>query len=418
MAGMMPIRVLGLPADGTAPPPEHERVIAEADLLVGGARHLARFREFTGDTLPITRDVEGVLNAIAAAREAGKSVVVLASGDPLWFGIGTTLIRRFGKEAVAVSPAVASPQVALARLGLSMVEAIVLSRHKDASGSLDSLRYFPVGVILTAGKDGPSHIARDLMAQIPAAADWPVAVCQCLGMPEERIDEGPLTTLIGKAYRTPNLLIVRNPSPLDLSAPSADFGRPDEAFSHQGGLITHPEVRAVALSKLRLKGARVLWDVGAGSGSIGIEAALLNPALTVHAIERDPERVRQITTNREKFGAGNLVIHAGDAAKLLPTLPAPDRVFIGGGGRDLPAFLLSLYQALAPGGIGVAATITLESFEILSRFLEVHAVPTEVIQLQVSRLTPFAGYRKMTPDNPITLFTFMKKDGRKSPCPS
>ncbi len=403
------IRVIGLPADGASLPEQHARLIAAADFLVGGARHLKRFGDAPGRKLPVGRDIEAVLNAIAAAREAGERVVVLATGDPLWFGIGSSLVRRFGREAVEVIPAVASPQVALARLGLPMDGAVVLSRHKKTDAPFDLLRYFPVGVILTAGGDGPDRILRELMDDLPAAAAWEGAVCQCLGTAEEAIDTGPLTRLTGKTYKTPNLLVVRNPAPLHLAAPSANFGRPDDAFAHRKGLITHPEVRAVVLSKLRLAAARVLWDVGAGSGSVGIEAALLNPALTVHAVERDPERVRQIAENRVKFGAEGLVVHAGDAAEILPALPRPDRVFIGGGGKDLPAILPPLHAALLPGGVAVAATITLESFETLSRFLRDNALTAEVVQIQVTRMTPLAGYHKMTPDNPITLFTITKK---------
>jgi len=411
MAGMKnKILVLGLSADGTSLPPEYERAVMTADLLVGGTRHLNRFPDFRGKKLPVQRDIEGILTAIADARKAGKSVVVLATGDPLWFGIGTTLILRFGRDTVTVYPAVASPQVALARLGLSMDKAIVLSRHKESEASLELLRYFPVGVVLTNGKDGPSRIAGYIMKTIPGSGDWPGSVCQCLGTSEERIDTGSLAGFAGNHYRTPNLVVIQNPAPLDPTAATADFGRPDGAFAHEKGLITHPEVRAVVLSKLRLARARVMWDAGAGSGAVGIEAAYLNPALTVHAIEKDPERVRQIAANRETYGVNHLLLHAGNMAEILPSLPPPDRVFIGGGGRDLPDFLPSLYKALVPGGIMVATTITLESFEIFSRFLQSHSLDTEVLQLQVTRMTPLAVYHKMTPDNPITLFTFRKEE--------
>ncbi len=402
------IVVLGLPADGTSLPTEHERLIAEADLLVGGTRHLERFREFKGETCAIKRDIESVLDAIGKARDAGKTVLVLATGDPLWFGIGTTLIRRFGREAVTVHPAVASPQVALARLGLSMDHAIVLSRHKETETDLGLLRYFAVGVVLTAGKDGPSQIAEDLMKTIPVCSDWPGAVCQCLGTPDEAINRGILADFIGQSYLSPNLLVVQNPSPLDFTTPTADFGRPDAAFAHQNGLITHPEIRAVVLSKLELGRARVLWDVGAGSGAVGIEATCLNHGLSVHAVEKNSERVKQIAANQESFGAQNLTLHAGNMIEILPSLPRPDRIFIGGGGKDLPAFLPSLFEALLPGGIVVAATITLESFQVFSRFIQDRSLPAEVIQLQVTRMTPLADYHKMTPDNPITLFKIRK----------
>ncbi len=403
------IVVLGLPVDGMSLPPEHERFIAKADLLVGGTRHLDRFGTFRGETLAIKKDIKGILDAIAKARDVGKTVVVLATGDPLWFGIGTTLIRRFGRKAVTVLPAVASPQVALARLGLSMDRAIVLSRHKASDTDLDLLRYFAVGVVLTSGDEGPARIAQDLMERIPAAANWSGAVCQRLGSPDEAIVRGVLLDFTGTRYLSPNLLVVQNPDPLDPFVPLADFGRPDTAFAHQKGLITHPEVRAVALSKLELGRARILWDVGAGSGAVGIEAACLNPALSVHAIEKNPGRIRQIAANRESFRARNLTLHAGNMVEILPFLPRPDRIFVGGGGKDLPVFLAPLFETLLPEGIVVAATITLESFQVLTRFVQDCSLPAEVIQLQVARMTSLADYHKMTPDNPITLFKIRKQ---------
>ncbi len=409
MAGIKPpIRVIGLPVDGTPVDKRYQSMIAESDLLVGGNRHLERFPDLEGEKIPIRKETEEVLNAIATARGAGKNVTVLATGDPLWHGIGSTLVRRFGPKAVEIHPAVSSPQVALARLKLPMDDAIVLSRHRRTNTPLDLIRYFSTCVILTSGPEGPTHVIHDLTHSVPGATDWFGAVCQCLGSPKETIDTGTLATLAVKTYLTPNLLVVRNPTPQSLVPTTADFGRPDDAFSHKGGLITHPEVRAVALSKLSLEGAKTLWDVGAGSGAVGIEAALLNPGMAVHAIEKDLTRAKQIATNCDRFRVSTLIIHAGDIAEQFPTLPIPDRIFIGGGGRDLADLLPSIFEKLLPGGLLVATTVTLESLEMFSQFMRSQPLKAEVIQLQTTRLTPFSSYHKMVPDNPVTLFRFIK----------
>lgn len=400
-----PIYVIGLPVDAGPLGGEDRERILNADLLAGGRRHLARFPDARGERVPVFSGIEGVLDRLAKALNEKRKVVVLATGDPLWFGIGTTLISRFGRQQVIIHPAVSSPQLACARLGLPMADTLVLSRHHDAKTSLSMVKTFPRAVILTSGKDGPGKIINDLLALLPNASRWPGWVCQNLGSEEEMIESGLLETLRGKTYQTPNLLVLQNPGPFELPGGSGTFGRPDDQFIHSAGLITHPEVRAVALSRLNLATAAVLWDVGAGSGSVGIEAALLQPSLAVHAVEKNPERVRHILENKERFKAANLTVHAGNISDVAASLPAPDRIFVGGGGRGLGEFLETIYSQLLPGGRLVATSITLESSETLGTFARTKAASCDIIQLQVTRVTPLAGYHKMTPDNPITLFT-------------
>ena len=400
-----PIHVIGLPVDGGPLSGETRERILGADLLAGGRRHLARFPEARGEKLPVLSDIESLLDRLAKALKEKRKIVVLATGDPLWFGIGATLVRRFGSEQVMIHPAVSSPQLACARLGFPMADTLVLSRHHDAGASLSRVKTFPRTIILTGGKEGPREIIDDLLVALPDASQWQGWVCQNLGSGEEAIESGPLEALRGKTYQSPNLLVIQNPDPLGLPGGSGTFGRPDNQFIHSAGLITHPEVRAVVLSRLDLDSATVLWDVGAGSGSVGIEAALLKPLLAVHAVEKAPERVRHILENKERFKTANLTVHAGNISDVAASLPAPDRIFVGGGGRGLGEFLEDIYNRLLPGGRLVATSITLESSETLGAFARTRAASCDIIQLQVTRVTPLAGYHKMTPDNPITLFT-------------
>jgi len=403
------IHVIGLSVDGEPLSGENRKRILGADLLVGGKRHLARFPDAGGEKLSILSDVKGLLDTLAAALAKNRKIVVLATGDPLWFGIGATLVRRFGQDRIAIHPAVSAPQVACARLGFPMEDTLVLSRHRNTKTDLLHINTSPRAVILTSGEKGPREIIDEFISTLPNAARWPGWVCQKLGSADEHIESGSLETLRKKIYQTPNLLVIQNPEPGNFSGGSAGFGRPDNRFVHSGGLITHPEVRSVVLSRLNLDNAAVLWDVGAGSGAVGIEAALLAPSLAVHAVEKDPGRARQILENKERFQVSNLSVHTGNIKDIAVSLPAPDRIFVGGGGKDLDRFLEDIYDRLSPGGRLVATSITLESFGALSAFARAKAPSADIIQIQVSRMTPLADYHKMTPDNPITLFTLVRE---------
>jgi precorrin-6Y C5,15-methyltransferase (decarboxylating) len=183
------------------------------------------------------------------------------------------------------------------------------------------------------------------------------------------------------------------------------LGLPEAAFAHQRGLITKAEVRAVVLAKLELHPGLVLWDVGAGCGSVGLEASLLLPGGRIIAVEQDRERAAQIQANREKFGVGNLEVVSGHAPKCLADLPDPQRVFIGGGGRDLEGILKMVLSRLDRDGKMVLTATLLETLEAARRVLPETGWRTEVIQLQVSRSQPLGGGIFMQALNPVWIVT-------------
>ena len=183
------------------------------------------------------------------------------------------------------------------------------------------------------------------------------------------------------------------------------LGLPEEALAHQGGLITKTEVRAVALAALQLLPGLTLWDVGAGCGSVGLEASLLLPGGRIIAVEQDRERAAQIRANADKFGVRHLEVVCGRAPECLASLPDPQRVFIGGGGPDLAEILQTVLGRLGRGGRVVLTAALLETLETARSVLAQAGWEVEVTQLQVSRSRPLAGSIFMQALNPVWIVT-------------
>ena len=181
------------------------------------------------------------------------------------------------------------------------------------------------------------------------------------------------------------------------------MGLPDSCFAHEKNLITHSEIRAVALSKLHL-GSGVMWDIGAGSGSVGIEAAGLCRNLTVYSVEKNDDRIKNIEANIREFGVGNVVIKPGDALEIIEDLPAPRAVFIGGGGEGIAAILKKCYEKLLPGGYIVVTAVLLETRSALAETLKDKCI--EVVSLSVSRSKSLGKSRMMKSENSIEMYVY------------
>jgi precorrin-6Y C5,15-methyltransferase (decarboxylating) len=183
--------------------------------------------------------------------------------------------------------------------------------------------------------------------------------------------------------------------------PQFHLGLPEEVLAHQAGLITKTEVRAVVLAKLKLLSGQVLWDVGAGCGSVGLEASLLIPDGKIFAVERHPERAAQIAANRDKFGVHNLEIVCAPAPVCLAALPDPQRVFVGGGGPEVGAIVREAMRRLLPGGRVVITAALLETLETARNVLTEAGWDVEVVCLQVSRSHSLAGGTALQALNPV-----------------
>lgn len=378
--------VVGLPADSVALTREASLLIETAEVLVGGKRQLARCADAPGARIVLASDVACAIDQIRLAAEAGKRVVVLASGDPLLFGIGATLVRELGREQVRILPGVSSVQLAFARVGEPWHDATVLSAHgRPLAAILPAALASTKAAILTDDTSTPTTIAEALLEA--GMRDCRAVVCENLGEAGERIVDTTLSGLAGQDFSPLNvLLVLRQPVDVRLR-----FGLPDEEFESVRGQITKAEVRAVTLSKLRLAPNGVLWDIGSGSGSVAIEAARLMPQGEVWAIERDPEQRFCLHENVARHGAYNVHVRSGEAPEALAGLPEPQSVFIGGSGGRLPELL-----DYAPRPFVVNLAILEHVSLVLQRFPQ-----AEVAQVSVARSGSIGDGHRLLSLNPV-----------------
>jgi precorrin-6Y C5,15-methyltransferase (decarboxylating) len=210
-------------------------------------------------------------------------------------------------------------------------------------------------------------------------------------------------------FAQPNLVILKRSSKAPKRINALHLGMPDNYYHHQQGLITKSEIRAIVLSKLRLLKDHVLWDLGAGSGSISIEASLLLPLGKVFAVEKKPERIQQIETNKDRFGVKNLEIVQAELPDGLEALARPDRIFIGGGGRDLEVIIHAAAAFLKPHGLVVVNTVLVQNIQTATQTLETLGFKTSSVQVQISRSRAMPWGDRFDAQNPVWIISGMRK---------
>ncbi|MFI8367332.1 precorrin-6y C5,15-methyltransferase (decarboxylating) subunit CbiE [Streptomyces sp. NPDC085466] len=400
-----PISVVGIGADGWDGLPEgSRRPLRAAEVLLGGPRQLDLLpaADCPGERIawpsPLRPAVPGLL-----AAHAGRRIAVLASGDPSFYGIARTLAETVGPDRLDVRPHPSSVSYACARLGwpLDAVETLSL-----VARPLDALRaaLHPGRRLLLLG-EGPETPAR--VAELLREAGWGgtrIRVLEQLGGPAERLLDA--TAADWPHPRTDALHVlaldcVRDPGTLRLGATP---GLPDEAYEHDGQL-TKRYVRAATLAALAPAPGELLWDVGGGSGSIGVEWMRAHRDCRAIAVEKSPERAARITRNAAALGVPALRVVTGPAPAALAGLPAPDAVFIGGG-LTVPGLLDACWDALPAGGRLVANTVTLESEALLAGRHRRHG--GELVRLAVSAAVPVGGFTGWRPAMPVTQWSVTK----------
>lgn len=362
------IAVVGI-AGGPSPGVEVRRLVETADVVVGGRHHLDAFAPGARRRVVLAGDVAGVLDEIDATE---GTVCVLASGDPGFFGIVRPLAERFGRGALEVHPAPSSVALAFARLGLPWDDAIVVSAHgRSLDAAADRVCAARKAAVLVSPDNPPEALGRALLGR--GAAHDRVFVCSRLGEPSEEVADTDLPGLATGTWDWRSVVVLL--AGTGVGPRSLAWGRPEAAFAHRDGMITKAEVRAVVLGKLDLPAAGVLWDVGAGSGSVAVECAALAPGLDVHAIERDRDDAANVRANARSLGV-RVAVHEGHAPEALRGLPDPDRVFVGGGGLDV---LDAVASRVLPGGMIVA------TYAALDRAAAAAARLGSLVQVSVSR---------------------------------
>lgn len=405
---MRPVTIIGMgmsPGDLTA---RHHDLIAAADVLVGGRRHLAHFADLSAEKIEIGKGLSALLPAIrSAARD--RRVVVLASGDPLYYGVGAYLVRALGPENVRVYPNVSSVAAAFARIRHPWQDVRVVSLHgRDgaaqllaAAGDADWVAVF------TDPTHTPAQVARLLLQN--EVTGFEMCILENMGTAAERISWLGPESAAASAFADPNLVVLKRSPQAAASPPRPLFlGMPDEQFDHQNGLITKAEVRVLALSRLQLRPRDILWDLGAGSGSLAIEAAVFIRSGLIFAVEQNPERIQQIRRNAARFGVSNLSAVQAVLPEGLEPLPDPDRIFIGGGGRNLGAIIRQAASRLKPGGRMVVNTVLLDTIQSAVAAMQQLGWEADLVQAQISRSQRMPWSLRMTAHNPVWIVSGAK----------
>jgi precorrin-6Y C5,15-methyltransferase (decarboxylating) len=361
----------------------HREAIQAAEVLVGGKRQLADFGGQTEATWTLGGDPRSTLEEIQQ-QAAEKRVVILASGDPLFFGIGKMALEVFAPQNVTFIPNVTALQKTCARYKLPWNEARTVSVHgRNPAELFAELGYSGLVAVYTDPQNTPDKLAKLLLEF--GMANRKVAVAEEIGSKQERCIETDLVQTAKMEFAPLNVMLLY---PLEETQKAAKLGLKEELFVKEKSLITKRESRALILAELQLDPEGVMWDVGAGSGSVGIEAVRIAPGLRVYAIEKEKTRLAMIRQNVHHLRGFGVKSVPGEAPEALRVVPDPDRVFVGGSGGRLADILKIVERRLRPGGRTVASVVTPETFSQAQQFVEKTNLEHEWLLLQVSRTVP------------------------------
>ena len=390
-----PITVIGL--DGRPLGEEAGRLLREAVLVVGGERHLEMLGVESGRAKVLKGDLS---EALARVDDSEGPIVVLASGDPGFFGIVRLLGARFGEKNLRVLSGLSSVAMVFARAGLSWDDAVTVSAHgRDPHRAINVCRAHAKVAVLTAPDFGPADLAREL-----DGLGRRFVVAEKLGEPDERVFRGDATAIAGMEWRDPNVVLVLDEKRVSTTRGwiSSGFGSPgrwalpEDGFEHRSGMITKSATRAFVLSRLGPGQGDLIWDVGAGSGSVAIECARLGAAAV--AIERDPESRARIRRNIERHKVHVQLIE-GEAPGALRGLPDPDAVFVGGSGKGFEE-IVKLCVVRARRSV-VLALVGLERVVPAAEILEDCGLEVETTFLQTSRMKGIGGLHRLAAESNV-----------------
>jgi len=421
-----PTTLLGILDDGWAGLSDSARQrLATAEVVIGTGRTLDLVRPHLPATAEIF-DMDGKLGQVPGwirnAREQGKSAVALATGDPLCHGIASWLTGKLGRDGFEIIPAVSTLQLAFARLKTAWQDVKISTCHSADAGEwfvgatpehglyklMRAIALHPRVALFTGPENTPDRLARALItAGYGEDAKLSIA-CRLL------LDDEVIHTCLTPAeaanmrFPQPNVVLVERMP--DAAHPS--FGLEDLEYiqrSPEKGLITKQEARTLSLGKLRIKSDAVVWDIGAGSGSVGLECARLAPHGHVWAIEKNEGDAANARANAEKLRIGNYTLCESKAPALLDTWPDPDAVFIGGSGGELDELIRLILDRLKPGGRLVMNFVTLENLATATAALKACGAVWDVVQLQASRSQPILDMHRMAAQNPVWIVTSSKE---------
>ncbi len=353
--------------------------------------------------------------AQVAQQDFAAPCVMLASGDPLFYGTARFLCEKLGKDRFEVFPHVSSMQLAFARVKESWDDAYLSNlANQTLPYVTERIRTATKAGLFTTDQYRPQDVASALLER---GIDYYTAyVCENLGSPDERVTRGSLAEIAGMAFPSLNVMIlVRLPDAPDRPASMQGrriFGNPDECFLQsqpKRGLLTRSEVRSVALAEMDLGPNSVVWDIGAGSGSVAIEAAQIAPSGRVYAIEMDPEDYNLLVENAQTFGVANLTAILGKAPDAWIDLPQPDAVFVGGTGRSVTSLVNDIWKVLRAGGRLVVNVASLDNLTSIQQTLRNQGVNPSVLMINVSRSQEQLDTLRLESANPSFLIIANKQ---------
>lgn len=398
------VSVVGIGADGWAGLGQTARsLVAAAEVLLGSARQLDYVpAEIRAQRVPWPSPMRPAVPALVA-EHSGRRLCVLASGDPMFYGVGATLVDLLSPAGVQIVPHHSSASLACARLGWPAQDVEVLSA---VARPLERVRALVSPgrriLVLSSGTDTPAALAA-LLTEAGYGGSR-LAVLSQLGGPEERMHAGRAEAWESPSVDALNLVAVVCEAGPKAALLGRGAGLPDEAYDSDGQL-TKREVRAVTLARLVPMPGQLLWDVGGGAGSIGIEWMRADRSARAIAIEERPDRAERIATNATALGVPDLRVVTGPAPGALADLPAPDAVFVGGGAGD-DGVLDACWAALGPGGRLVVNAVTLETEAVLvARAAEFGG---DLVRLAVSRAIPIGRYTGWRAQHPVTQWAVTK----------
>jgi precorrin-6Y C5,15-methyltransferase (decarboxylating) len=390
------LSVIGIGEDGIyALAPTARALVEAAEILIGGERHLAMVPGSAARRISWQSDFTGIATSIGEHR--GRRVVVLASGDPMDFGVGAVLAGAFGPDDMTIIPATGSITLACARMGWSRQDVEVVTIHGRPLTVVNRVLTPGAKLLLLSADAGSPRAVADLLVE-SGYGNSLVAVLERLGGPNERRLDGSARSWPHSPGADLNVIAVDLKASPTAPAWSRASGLPDDAFRHDGQ-ITKREVRAATLAALAPLPGNLLWDLGAGSGSIAIEWLRAEPRARAVAVERRADRILNITGNAAQFGVPQLEVVEGAVPDILGQLSGPPSAIFLGGGVGRAGLLEACFEALAPGGRLVANGVTLEAEAALLGAYE--GLGGGLIRLSVERAGAIGPMTRLKPLMPV-----------------
>ncbi|KKB40563.1 Cobalt-precorrin-6y C5-methyltransferase [Bacillus thermotolerans] len=385
--------------------PQYVRWIEESEMLVGGERALSFFPNYQGEKIVIKGRLKTIVERLQAES---RSAVVLASGDPLFYGIGGYLSKKL---AIEVYPHVSSIQLAFAKMGESWQDAYIASVHgRSMKGLAQRIDGKEKVALLTDEENSPNRIAQYLLSF--GMTEYRAFVAENLQGEAEKTGWYELEEMVDGDFSPLNVTILKKVS----NGPSWTLGIDDEEFSQRKpdkGLITKKEVRVLSLHALNLRKNSVVWDIGTCTGSMAVEAAKLAPEGQIFAIEKNEQDLENCLENQRKFRTDITAVH-GKAPHGLEDFPDPDAVFIGGTGGEMKELLQVCCGRLREGGRIVLNAATIENLYKANEAFIQEGFQTSIMHAQVSRSKPILGMNRFVPLNPVYIITAKRKEEKEN----